>query len=123
VVTEITLFEIPPSTCTATHPDLSKKYPLGAGFRRLSTSPQRQASAQPEPPGVVRRSAEKTTHLARRRGGGRRRAQEADSVLPLVIPRTDDVVRMSHPYWTAATQTAFSKGGDLQTQQNRKGSR
>jgi len=70
VVTEITLFEIPPSTCTATHPDLSKKYPLGAGFRRLSTSPQRQASAQPEPPGVVRRSAEKTTHLARRRGGG-----------------------------------------------------
>ena len=60
----------PPSTCTATPPDLSRKYPLGAGFRRLSTSPQHQASAQPEPLGVVRRGAEITTHLARRRGGG-----------------------------------------------------
>nr|DAO87090.1 MAG TPA: hypothetical protein [Caudoviricetes sp.] len=41
-----------------------------AGFRRFLSPLKRQACAQPEPPRVVRRVAEKTPHLARRRGGG-----------------------------------------------------
>lgn len=47
----------------------AKDSPL-AGFRRFLAPPKRQASAQPEPPRVVRRGAEKSTHLACRRGGG-----------------------------------------------------
>ena len=79
---KLLFLKYPPSTCAATPPDLSKKYPLGAGFRRLSTSPQRQASAQPEPPGVVRRGAEITTHLARRRGGGTTARDKAQLTWP-----------------------------------------